>query len=147
VTLFESPGFIRGEDVNERDDDQPAYRVLVTGSRKLPDDGTVLRALERLVKEHCWRRFVVVVGDCPTGADSYAARDAFTLGQDTVVEVHRADWKVHGRTAGPRRNLAMVQSGADICLAFFADGEANTGTKHCTCAARTGGIPVREHRY
>ena len=44
--------------------------------------------------------------------------------------------------AGPERNQAMVDAGADECLAFLAVGAKNNGTRHCAKAAAAVGIPV-----
>lgn len=46
------------------------------------------------------------------------------------------------RGAGPERNQAMVDAGADECLAFKAIGATNRGTQHCIDAATAAGIPV-----
>lgn len=46
------------------------------------------------------------------------------------------------RAAGPERNQAMVNAGADECLAFKAIGSGNRGTQHCIDAASRAGIPV-----
>lgn len=48
------------------------------------------------------------------------------------------------RQAGPERNTAMVNAGADECLAFLAVGAENRGTRHCAGKARAAGIPVTE---
>lgn len=46
------------------------------------------------------------------------------------------------RGAGPERNRAMVEAGADECLAFMAVGAKNIGTKDCMKVATAAGIPV-----
>lgn len=113
-------------------------RILVTGSRDLTDAALVESALYQAAVGRC----VLVVGDCPTGADKFA-RDYWAK-STMPIEVFRADWTAHGKAAGPLRNQAMVDSGVDKCLAFYREGAGNRGTSHCVRAARTAGVPVKE---
>jgi len=114
-------------------------RILVTGSRNWTNAQAVWAALNEQLTER--GPFTLVVGDCPTGADSIAWGWAFSNG--LTAEVHHADWDVHGRAAGPIRNRAMVESGADLCLAFPLG--KSPGTRGCMRLAAAAGIPVKEH--
>lgn len=116
-------------------------RILITGSRNWADLHAVYRALREAVNGQDWNDVVIVHGGCPTGADHFAARWAELVG--ITQEVHRADWDQHGKAAGPIRNLAMVSSGADVCLAFPL-GESR-GTYGTIRLARSAGIPVKEY--
>lgn len=140
-------------------------RILVTGSRlwDAPQEvhDALLEAWHDAIqvhgKEH---RFIVVHGACPTGAD----RDASEWAQanpSVVEEVHPANWPApcppkclrgehrkkspqHGDycpMAGPRRNKAMVDRGADLCLAFIRGG--SRGSASTARLAEAAGIPVR----
>jgi hypothetical protein len=116
-------------------------RILVTGSRDWADRLAVRSALYDLFEEH--GTILVVHGDCPTGADLFASEwvgDNWQLG--VREEKHPADWRRHGRAAGPIRNRKMVAAGADLCLAFPLG--ASPGTRGCMAAARAAGIPVIE---
>lgn len=120
--------------------DQP-YRVLVTGSRIWPDHDVIYNALDTALNEtpagcDMW----LVVGDCPRGADRIAYQWAVTA--MVPIDTHLADWNTHGRAAGPIRNAAMVNSGADLCLAFIKD--ASRGASHTVRLAERAGIPVRK---
>jgi Ni,Fe-hydrogenase III small subunit len=114
------------------------YRVLVTGSRTWKAHGIIHQALDALHNEH--PDMVLVSGACPTGADAIAEHWARRRG--VPVERHPADWQTHGRSAGPRRNIAMVQTKPDQVLAFIRGQSA--GATQCVCAAEAIGIPVRK---
>jgi len=120
---------------------KPPYRVLVAGSRDW-DDGELLAWELGLALGDGFRdgrRGLVVHGACPTGADAMADRLARDHGIE--VEPHPADWELHGRAAGPRRNREMVKAGADVCLAFVKD--CSPGATGCADMAERAGIPVR----
>jgi Ni,Fe-hydrogenase III small subunit len=116
-------------------------RAIVTGNRTWTNAEAIRAALRTLPESS-----TVVHGGCPTGADIIADRIARAMGH--VPEVHPAEWHVHGNAAGPIRNQAMVDLGADVCLAF---GELqrmkrgrmqNTGTGDCVERCRKAGIRV-----
>lgn len=121
---------------------QLPHRILVTGSRQCTEEQAAV------VREHLRGALlsrrppaVVVHGQCPSGGvDLVAHRFAeWFLGAEP--EPHPADWKALGRAAGPRRNQAMVDLGASVCLAFPAKG--SRGTWDCIRKAADAGIPVR----
>lgn len=106
-------------------------RIIVCGGRDYADVEAVCLALRpyKLVKA------TVVVGDA-RGADKLAAMVAMDFGMP--VEVHEADWKGLGRSAGPHRNQEMVDAGADLLLAF----PGGRGTADCVRRAQAAGIPM-----
>lgn len=121
-------------------------RVLVTGSRDWKDRALLERELDALLAEH--GALTLVHGAHPRGADSMAhnwglnRRHASSYGAVTL-EPRPADWRQHGKAAGPIRNAEMVADGADLCLAFFKEGAANKGTSNCAGLAESAGIPVK----
>lgn len=117
------------------------YRILVTGSRDFDDSDLIAFQLGWAAGEGAreGRRVTVIHGACPTGADAMADRLARDHG--FTVEPHPADWRGHGKAAGPIRNRGMVQAGADVCLAFIKDG--SHGATGCADMAERAGIPVR----
>lgn len=125
------------------------FRILVTGSRDWPASGVVWSALNDTQHEALatGRPLVVVHGACPRGADRHAADWAAIARQfttDVVEEQHPADWRPDGvldRSAGFRRNAAMVNLGADVCLAFIRND--SRGASHTASLAEQAGIPVR----
>lgn len=82
--------------------------ILVTGWRHHPDEHAVYDALDAL-----WRtcpssdQFVVLHGDCPTGADNYASNWCTVRGVPQV----RYPARDYGLWpwCGPKRNSVMVQ--------------------------------------
>jgi hypothetical protein len=73
------------------------------------------------------------------GGDLICHQEAIALG--FTPEPHPADWKRHGRAAGPIRNAEMVALGADVCLALPIG--LSPGTRGCIDLAEAAGIPVR----
>jgi hypothetical protein len=130
-----------------------SYRILITGSRDWPNDGSIEQALVELVRENGVQNYVVVHG-AAKGADTIAAHAAWQLGM--TVEAHPAQWQKHTdacpdwhhdlptcKMAGHRRNAEMVDARADTCLAFIKD--ESRGATACAALAEKAGIPVRRY--
>lgn len=105
--------------------------VVVTGSRnfgvhkreQFEELHAVLDALKPYLR-------CIVHGAYRTGADKLA--DDWAKANDIPVIQEHADWKMHGRGAGPKRNERMLRTHRpDMVLAFFAIGEGNKGTQNC----------------
>lgn len=123
------------------------FRLLITGTR---ENGEVIR-------RHVWevlsafthsddfplgRTLTVVHGQCPRGGvDLYADQWAQHWGY--LPEPHPADWRRHGRRAGPIRNKAMVDTRPDYCIGF--PGPGSKGTWGCLQQAVDAGIPTKVH--
>lgn len=122
-------------------EERPLRKVLVAGSRGWDDVAAVVAELEKLHPE-C----VVVHGGC-RGADQIAGVVAETLGLKT--RVYPADWRAHGKAAGPIRNRLMLSSEhtaddpVNLCLAFCDDVENSRGTKDVIALAEAAGVEVR----
>lgn len=135
-------------------------RLLVTGSRYWTDHAIIARglatALDDLADES--GPTVLVHGDC-RGADRIAA-SIWVARFGLPVEPHPADWdgpcraecarghrRRHARggsfcpAAGMYRNIEMVESRIDLCLAFIAGG--SSGSSKCARLAEGAGIEVR----
>lgn len=112
-------------------------KILVTGDRNWSDRRLVVRALVQVALHFSYRRhFYLVHGDA-RGADRLAGEVAHdTLGW--FVEAVPADWKQHGRAAGPIRNQKMLDDHLDIdlCIAFHDNLESSKGTKDMVTRAR-----------
>lgn len=112
-------------------------RVLVTGSRTWTDMDVIRRALDA-IGEDFPPPYYLVEGDAP-GADRMTALAALDNGWK--VERHPANWDKHGKAAGFLRNREMVETGADVCLAFVK--AKSKGAMMTVGLARQAGIPVR----
>ena len=110
-------------------------RLLVTGSRNWDDVATVKLALNKAVN-YLGGKVTLVHGGYPTGADDIAD-DWFIYANLGPVEVHPADWNMHGKHAGFLRNLLMVDLGADLCLAFIKS-ESHGCTTTANLAEKAG---------
>ena len=110
-------------------------RIIVTGGRSYADRERVFAVLDEYAGEDT---LTIVHGGCPTGADHWA--NEWMLTMERGPEVFPADWKKHGRGAGPIRNQRMVDAGADLCIVF----PGGQGTFDCVRRARKAGIEVRE---
>lgn len=101
-------------------------RIIVCGSRQLADQQLVDDELGDLVEDI--GSLVVMHGGCETGADALAddwCERQRRLGW-VIVERYPADWKTHGKAAGPIRNTQMALRGADLCIAFWNGSSRGT---------------------
>ncbi len=113
-----------------------AVRAMVCGGRDYTDKVTVWGWLQAI---HLKRGISIIIEGGATGADALAASWAVVEG--VPVEQFPADWKAHGRAAGPIRNQRMLDEGKpDIVIAF----PGGRGTADMVRRAKTAGIPVRQ---
>lgn len=131
--------------------------VIVTGSRKLKNRIRLENVLSGYFADARERseRLLLILGDCPTGADKYALDWANLMIRKLYPVDYRrfvADWKTNGRAAGPFRNTEMVKSALQehrdtgeplYCVAFLREGERNRGTIDCATKVQQSGIYVR----
>lgn len=115
-------------------------RIIVTGPRDFADRALVRLTLDNLLDEY--GLFILVHGDCETGADATAAW--WAAFNDVPTEPYPADWQQYGRAAGPIRNSWMVKMGADLCVTFVPPGGLTQGTGDCLRKAEKAGIPVQQ---
>lgn len=133
---------------------------VITGSRVWSDVNVIASDLAGCE--------LLIVGDCPTGADAIALTTA--LGMDAIVEVYTADdgnvrrlekrigqrgkamrcsdWEKHGFGAGPSRNLWMSlaaaacrDEGFEVRCFGYPIGES-PGTRGCVRLLRKAGFEV-----
>lgn len=115
--------------------------VVVTGGRYFSDENLVGNTLMKWRKEHgC---FVLYHGGC-SGADYLAS--CWALENGLMTKTFKADWKTHGKAAGPRRNDDMLNtalgSGHKVFLIAFPGGRGTASCKRL--ALKKYNIPVIE---
>jgi hypothetical protein len=109
-------------------------RVLVCGGRDYQDYGKMHRVLGALN----WTEGSTIIHGAARGADSLASQFARITG---ITEyAYPADWKTHGKAAGPIRNRQMLNLCPHLVIAF----PGGNGTAHMKTIARQSGVPVLE---
>ncbi len=112
-------------------------RVIIAGSRTI----TNLATVEAAIKASGWRGSIAeVVSGGARGVDTLA--EAWAAERGIAITRFPADWRTHGRAAGPMRNREMAEY-ADALIAVW-DGESR-GTANMIEEARKRGLPI--HRY
>lgn len=117
-------------------------RVLVCGGRRYADPICVWRTLDQIDSERGGIRLVIdgasddVTGPY-VGADYWGHQ--WALARNRPTERHHADWKAHGRAAGPIRNRQMRDDGKPDLVVAFPGGN---GTRSMTTLAEQAGIEV-----
>jgi len=112
-------------------------RTIIAGGRDCENESV----LEDALNECGWVPTVVLCG---------MARGADTLGMlwaernEVPVEKYPAEWKKHGKIAGPIRNGEMANTG-DALIALW-DGKSR-GTRDMIAKARLKGLKIHIQRY
>jgi hypothetical protein len=89
-------------------------RVLITGGRNYTDSATICHYLNAL---HNAVDITTLIHGGASGADYLAYQWAVDNSVD--VKCYEADWKTHGKAAGPIRNKYMLEDGKpDMVIAF-----------------------------
>jgi hypothetical protein len=115
--------------------------IALTGSREWTDRAAIEQALAGAE--------LLLVGDCPTGADAIALQVAKEW--DVIVRVFAADWDRLGKFAGPQRNEVLASHaagerayGMDVHCHAFPLGESR-GTRDCIGRLLSKGLHVEVH--
>lgn len=108
-------------------------RIIVCGGRDFSDKEFLFSKLDTLTQH---KDITEVIHGDAYGADSLAGEWARTRG---IIETpFPADWKKHGKAAGPIRNAEMLKLGPDMVIAF----DGGVGTAHMVKITEKAGIPV-----
>lgn len=112
-------------------------RILVFGGRDYNDQAMVFGVLDMIAEERVIN--AIIQGDCPTGADKLARMWAIT--RNHHCDSYPANWRVHGKAAGPIRNQQMIDEGRPTMGLGFPGGK---GTADMARRLKAAGIPVQE---
>ena len=113
-------------------------KAIVCGGRNFNDRDFLFATLDKIDNElprpgiHC------IISGCAPGADTLALE--WSRKWDLVCGFFPADWKRHGRAAGPIRNQKMLNAGPDLVIAF----PGGAGTADMVNRARAAGVRVIE---
>ncbi|MBP0440637.1 DUF2493 domain-containing protein [Tianweitania sediminis] len=107
-------------------------RVLVCGGRDYDNRDYVHQILDALDSVE------VIIEGGATGADLAAA--SWATFSRKHIETFPADWKTHGKAAGPIRNQRMIDEGKPDLVIAFPGGR---GTADMIRRAEAASIPVR----
>lgn len=118
------------------------YRVIVAGGREFNDYELLMSKCDYYLQNKLKEGRVVIVSGHATGADSLGERYAQERGLE--CEQYPADWKTHGRAAGPIRNAQMAEV-ADALIAFW-NGQSR-GTANMINLAKSKGLKVAVVNY
>jgi len=109
-------------------------RVLVCGGRDFSETQRACTCLDRLRVSHS---IETVIDGGARGADGIASFWARSRGLENVT--FKADWRTHGKAAGPIRNQRMIDEGKPDLVVAFPGGR---GTADMVRRAEAAGVPV-----
>ena len=109
-------------------------KVLITGGRDFSDSPLLTRTLDRL---HSVSPFTALIHGAAKGADRLAGEWARTNGVEEIA--CPADWRRHGRGAGPARNKLMLEEHQPDLVVAFPGGK---GTAHMVGLAKKAGTQI-----
>ena len=98
-------------------------RICIAGGRDFADYDVLVKVVDQVIEEI--PPPIIIISGKAKGADSLGER--YAKEHDLEVLLYPADWKKHGKGAGPIRNAKMAEE-ADMLIAFW-DGSSK-GTKN-----------------
>lgn len=109
-------------------------RIIVCGGRDYHDKAALFRAMD---KAHSLKPITFLIQGGANGADFLG----WTWGDERGVSCgsYNADWKKHGKAAGPIRNAEMISQGKPDGVIAFPGG---AGTADMVRQAEAAGIKV-----
>ena len=116
------------------------FRVLVCGGRDYDNQERVRRTLDAALEAaRSAGKVAVIIHGNARGADLLA--DQYARERSLKVIPFPADWNLHGRRAGPIRNIKMLTESRPHVIIAFKGGK---GTAHMMKIGREAGVPGHE---
>lgn len=109
-------------------------RVIICGGRGYNDKEYIFRALDAI---HEKTPITHVLSGMALGADTWGVIWARQRGLDTTG--FHAQWKTHGKAAGPIRNRSMLEDGKPELVIAFPGGK---GTANMIEQAKAAGVSI-----
>jgi len=109
----------------------------IVGSRNFNNRATMIEQIYKVLPENFTTHDNFIVTGDARGADALARMEAIHLGLEVIV--HRANWNLYGKKAGPIRNQKIVDD-SDALIAF--PSKHGRGTQITMNMANKKGIPV-----
>ena len=114
-------------------------KALICGSRSWGKPGLV--DILVLGLKAVWRDDLTIIHGGADGADMAAHMAACR--HHIRFDRYPADWKQHGKAAGPIRNQQMLDEGRpDVVFAFTNELASSRGTADMVRRAKAAGVPV-----
>lgn len=110
-------------------------RVIVAGGRDFNDYELLKDRLDYYLSN---LTNIEIVSGGATGADSLG--ESYAKERNLPIKVFKADWNLHGRGAGPKRNRDMSLYGTHLVL--FWDGKSK-GSKNMLEEAQKQGLKIK----
>ena len=118
------------------------FKVIIAGSREFKDYDFLKEKMDFLLQRKKEKEKIVILCGEANGADALGKKYAKERG--FAVESYPADWKTHGKAAGPLRNRQMAAA-ADACVVFW--NGFSRGSESMIFEARRANIPLRVFRF
>ena len=132
---FELICFLVIKDSDEIVKTKNGFRVVVAGSRDFNDYDRLSTELDKLLAD---KTNVTIISGTANGADKMGEQYAQEHG--LKIESFPAEWDKYSKSAGPIRNMQMVQT-ADAVIAFWDN--QSPGTRHIIDYARKSDVPCK----
>jgi len=114
-------------------------RILVCGGRDYSDRAMLFGVLDMQAEE---TPIHAIIQGGAKGADELARQWCYS--RRCRMENFPADWRTHGKAAGPIRNQQMIDEGRPTMVFAFPGGR---GTADMIRRAKVAGIPVYTFRH